>query len=80
MGGYERCHSHEWEKKNVTETFSHGHHPSLREGRMKAKLFSGSLLHAKEVRGLHWLSQQKEFVPGPMSFLKGEKVKMKTEL
>lgn len=47
---------------------------------MKAKLFSGSLLHAKEVRGLPWLTQQKELVPGPMSFLKGEKVKMKTDL
>lgn len=44
------------------------------------KLFSGSLLHAKEVRGLPWLTQQKELVPGPMSCLKGEKVKMKTEL
>ena len=47
---------------------------------MKAKLFSGVYLHAKEVRGLPWLTQQKELVPGLMSFLKGEKAKMKIEL
>lgn len=44
---------------------------------MKAKVFSGSLLHAKVVIGLPWLTQQKELGLVPMGFLKDEKVKIK---